>query len=34
MISCAIAMVDHYNHQFLALDKGMIDIQKFMEMNG
>ncbi len=31
MISCACAMVDHYNEQFLALDKGLISISDFIE---
>ncbi len=31
MISCACAMVDQYNDQFLALDKGIISIADFIE---
>jgi len=30
MISCSCAMVDKYNDQFLALDKGMISITDFI----
>lgn len=31
MISCSCAMVDKYNDQFLALDKGIIGITDFIE---
>ncbi len=31
MISCACAMVDKYNDQFLALDKGVMSISDFMK---
>ena len=30
MIQCACAMVDKYNGMFLALDKGLIDVEKFI----
>ena len=30
MIECSMAMVDHYNDRFLALDKGMITIAEFI----
>ena len=31
MILCACAAVDRYNDRFLALDKGLITLQKFLE---
>jgi hypothetical protein len=31
MISCSLAMVDKYNDQFLALDKGYMELAKFIE---
>jgi len=31
MISCACAMVDMYNDQFLAIDKGFMSISEFIE---
>ncbi len=31
MISCSCAMVDKYNDQFLALDKGIVSITDFIE---
>lgn len=33
MISCACHMVDKYNEQFLAVDKGMLSIADFIERN-
>ena len=33
MISCACAMVDKYNDQFLALDKGIMSIADFIAKN-
>ena len=30
MISCSCAMVDKYNDQFLALDKGILSITDFI----
>lgn len=33
MISCAGAMVDRYNDQFLAIDKGLISISDFIAKN-
>ena len=33
MISCACSMVDEYNEQFLAIDKGMMSITDFIEKN-
>jgi hypothetical protein len=30
MISCASAMVDHFNDQFLAIDKGVLSIGDFL----
>lgn len=32
MISCACAMADKYNDRFLALDKGMLSIEGFIDM--
>lgn len=32
LISCSCAMVDKYNEQFLAIDKGMLSIADFIEM--
>jgi hypothetical protein len=33
MISCSCAMVDKYNDRFLALEKGMISIEDFINMD-
>lgn len=33
MISCSCAMVDKYNEQFLALDKGVLSINDFLSNN-
>lgn len=33
MISCSVAMVDKYNDRFLALEKGMISIENFINMD-
>lgn len=33
MISCTCAMVDQFNDQFLAIDKGMMSITDFIEKN-
>ncbi len=34
MISCACAMVDEYNDQFLAIDKGLLSITDFISRRG
>lgn len=34
LISCACHVVDEYNDQFMALDKGMLSIGDFMARNG
>jgi len=34
MISCSCAMVDQYNDQFLAIDKGLLTINDFISKRG
>ena len=34
LIDCACATVDMYNDKFMMLNKGLIDIKKFIEIDG